>query len=402
MASHVSIIGCGQKYFFSKKSQLYFPSFLVKITHRNGQDKEQHEYHFRNKKDFLVLKRSKSLTESSIGKSFPKSIFKKLNDAAEKKPWIRPESYSQEQEVQDVEAKIGYSVDESLKAFHPSMKKSVLILEDFVNSYKDYDGWEEFCRSGDGDNIVDRNKKNDVTMTTESSDISRSAKLGQYFAHMDNANKLLDEVVTFVKSLSNPNGILFVEPSCGDGQIVMNLINHISKLKEKIATTILAYDIDEAIIEKCKSNISRMENLEDVTIDLHINISCRNFLNLDREQMMMDALLANDANCTTIFLGGPPYTSGIGDGESMDRDLPSAFIHHCIQLKADFISFILPDRYERHENVEVINKQINQRFGEIWRCKSHQLTTNKFSFKEMEISQPSIIQSWSKTLDNIE
>lgn len=183
---NVKLIACGHKQFLSVKSNLSFPAFLVQFNCKT--DFESYSYlQWRSKRDFLILKRSDQQKRDTV---FPKSSLSKLSDEAISKPWVVPLSGDLVLEKDMILKKLGppdFINDKgslSLGYYHPSMKKSVKRLEDFMNDCVDSDGWIEFSRREDSDGIIN------FGCNQHAHDISKSAKLCQYFTTETNAQKV--------------------------------------------------------------------------------------------------------------------------------------------------------------------------------------------------------------------
>jgi hypothetical protein len=277
-----------------------------------------------------------------------------------------------------------------------------------------------------------------ATATTTTS-LEESSKLGQYFASKENSKRVVDCALEKIiplyheynnrqqqqqqsrnnnsnsSSSSNSSNIniqlLFIEPSCGHGDIVVALVDALKKRKSIISpqsVSIQGYDIDPNAITTCRqrqefllpstttSSSSDDDDDDDDDNDshhhhYHIHWECRNFLETTRQQYIdkfNDAAAAavNNSNnnnnnnnninraiadtCTdakrssnrninnnnnngdktlkvlVCCLGGPPYTTGPGHGNKIQRDLPTQFVRHCQEeWSADVITFILPTRY---------------------------------------------------------
>lgn len=155
----------------------------------------------------------------------------------------------------------------------------------------------------------------------------------------------------------------------------------------------MGYDIDENAIIRCRDNLATLK-----TNQTHLILQCCNFLDLNREEIESHANQRSKSikPKRLIFLGGPPYTSGVGSGETIDRDLPSQFIMHSIlNLGAEFVSFILPVRCNKY--VKDLKDQINKKcFQCIWSCTIHELEVSEFNFLQKTVIQPSVIHCWAR------
>jgi hypothetical protein len=114
---------------------------------------------------------------------------------------------------------------------------------------------------------------------------------------------------------------------------------------------------------------------------------------------------ANLGEMHLVILGGPPYSSGLGCGSRIDRELPIHFIFHSIQdLGAEFVTFLLPIRCNKH--VQQIKNRLNHRIisdelgdstgiHSSWICQAFNLDADSlFYFQGTQVIQPSVIQCW--------
>ena len=243
-------------------------------------------------------------------------------------------------------------------------------------------------------------------MTTKTS-LEESSRFGQYFASRENSQKVVECVLEKILPLyyqysnrrqnqmrdngdiNNNNNVrlLFVEPSCGNGDIVIALIEALRQKEISPGSVLIqGYDIDPNVITTCRerqkllvlSNNNGGGGTSSDEIHYEIHWECRNFFETTRqrcignfdvavnnniildndndEQYRTDEEMNNKRNNHTndnhetsflvCCLGGPPYTNGPGNGSKIQRDLPTQFLRHCQEeWKADVITFILPTRY---------------------------------------------------------
>eukprot|EP00979_Chaetoceros_neogracilis_P009708 scaffold2192_cov268-Chaetoceros_neogracile.AAC.110 len=385
LAHSAKIIGCGQTHFFSQKSGLSFPAFLIQFSFFS-EETLHHYYQWRSKKSFLLLKREKT---SQAFKDFPKNAFSNLCDQASLKPWLKPLIGPLQNEEVAIALIVGSEVSHLgiyLSAYQPRMKKSIMRLEDFINNYKATNNWARFCCEEDSDNVraINSIENSDKDHETESSpnqnnDRLLAAKLGQYFTSKEIARKVAMEAIKHYKEHVQVeiNCVpVFVEPSCGDGRIVLELLHLLSTTENLTPFLILAYDIDENVIIQCRHNLAKAKVPSQL---LGMEIICCNFLEVSRDGLASQILSpkTKDFHLRLIFLGNPPYTSGAGSGKDINRHLPFEFITRCIELGADFVSFVVPERSTK--TVEDTRQSILR--------KTEQGQT---------VTQPSIIQCWSK------
>jgi hypothetical protein len=198
----LKIVGCGQKHFYSQKSGLSFPAFLIQFSYF-AQEELLHYYHWRSKRDFLFLNREIMNQDNSRGsKSFPKNAFSKLCDQASLNPWLKPLIGELESERERVAIASAIECEISLldvcsSAYQPRMRNSITRIEDFIN--KSTTGLSLFCRKQDSDNIrvVASNNDNQNLASAEEKRCSTAAKLGQYFTSQDIARKVRNTVKLF-------------------------------------------------------------------------------------------------------------------------------------------------------------------------------------------------------------
>ena len=190
--SNVKLVACGHKHFLSLKSNLSFPAYLVQFNCKTGNENYSH-YQWRSKRDFLVLKRNHQRQD----KVFPKSSLSKLSDEAMSKPWVVPLTKDLVPEMDVILKKLGTagcSKDDdgpsSLGYYHPSMKKSIKRIEDYMNDCIGSDGWVEFSRREDSDGIISFGSCGGQTREPCDGITSKSAKLGQYFTIKTNVQKV--------------------------------------------------------------------------------------------------------------------------------------------------------------------------------------------------------------------
>lgn len=174
--------------------------------------------------------------------------------------------------------------------------------------------------------------------------------------------------------------ITFLEPSCGDGKILDELLQQSKNIQSK---NIFGVDIDSVALGKAKQNLS----------EHNVSLQCGNFLSLDRKQLNLEMTdMEEKEKQTLVVLGGPPYTP---------KNLPERFIvHSIIDLKADIVVFILPKRCanDADDICKILNRTKTHDDDGDWGYTNSDLSNISFSFKDTTISQPSILQSWYKIL----
>jgi len=473
-----AIVACGYRRIDIPKSGNTFPAFLIafeeeppgSIDNTNGLSPSRRaRFAWRSKKDFLLLSRKGG------GINFPKAALKKVVDEGAV-PWRRSSDDTTGMNGNKSQSAIPDCLtDPSLpNQYSARMKKSIWQLDHFLQSIQSKAGnseqiqnaWDSFCRESDTENLVaprqfsasgisqftknsantneisvdnqgctehssTSNTKIDEPITT----LKESSRLGQYFASKENSRKVvefaLDKILPLYelrnnaqdKITANSNAkIIFVEPSCGHGDIVVSLVE---ALKERhippTSVGILGYDIDPGAIEVCRkrqefvaknteSNSSdNMEHDNCKSSNYTVFWDCKSFFETNREQgihrfdiffkMDSDSTKANPPDILICFLGGPPYTTGQGSGSAMKRDLPERFVDHCVhEWKADVISFLLPARYREDPRKILCDGSLVATPNEHsdtnrWMRETQELEASKFLFRgTIEVTQPSIIK----------
>ena len=295
--------------------------------------------------------------------------------------------------------------------FNPNMKKSLQQLDQFLlkassaskQASRDNDGedndsiekaWNVFCKPEHTNHLAD--DSNDSTNNTHT---PTAARLGQYFASDDNARLVIRKMLEILErdgERSTNDSLVFVEPSCGDGRIISELLNATKHIKAN-SIKILGYDIDPTAIERAKTSLSGSE----------VALECKDFLSLSKQELLSKIALTSsthteeeassrkrrraddDDNGKVIIIGGPPYTP---------KPLPQQFILRSIQeLKAEIVVFILPERCKRDADhlQQVLNSTTNEATSE-WLYSNTELENIDFSFEESTIQQPSVLQCWYK------
>jgi hypothetical protein len=382
--------------------------------------------------------------------------------------------------------------------FSARMKKSIWQLDRFLQSMESkaedneprQNAWEIFCRHSDTEDLVtpgefftygiSRSPKQNInTQDPEGQDanelpagdvastasaatnetieatttLRESSRLGQYFASKENSLKVvacaLEKILPLYrrgdtgddKTNRNTTRILFVEPSCGHGDIILSLIEALKEHEIRPdAVCIMGYDIDPGVIHTCRQRKEFRPRaasgngigIGDCYSDYPVLWECKSFFETSRENCIRDfETFFNNSNnnnhtgCTATYhdrdtqpgdqellvccLGGPPYTTGQGSGSAMKRDLPERFIDHCFtEWKADAISFLLPARYKERMKATLCDGALVTRpqTGTIattagttdcktkrWICETQELEASTFFFRgTTKVTQPSIIQ----------
>ena len=356
----VCVVCCGYRHIVSRKTSLTFPAWMVRLPCEQ-QDGIYH-YWWRSKRDFMRLGRIVTRECSSIQP--PKAALQKL---ASRAPWSRPLI------LLDC-PRLPHNLDNQ---YHVSMKKSLFQLDSYLNAIHDCarkdpssllaKQWSKFCRMKDvaelHENPSAETTKESIILTTS---IQDSSRLGQYFCTRENAKQLVMLVLDWIdrQKPALPH-VTFVEPSCGQGQVVWTLLDELQKLPS-ISYTIIAWDIDSHAIQYCHQH------------DLKQQVQWQ-----DGDFLTSTSCCVDHGATNVICLGGPPYTTGAGS-DTLQRDLPERFVSHCFdKWKALLVSFFLPRRYEGH--------------AWDWSVQSFELDSSIFYFHGKAVPQPSILQCFTRS-----
>ena len=456
------VVAAGHKHIFAPKSGNSFPAILIAglsnfdlLAARDTCTKAGNlTCRWRTKRDLLLLSRAakasaalldnKETANGSVRKKygngeFPKSVYKKLTDAAASCPWTRPidTDYTCSPEVQLYLS----ALNEHDNGFKPEMIKSVRCLDSFLEKcgeiyeravsegYYTVDkehgdnknlppiiqGWRDFCRQGDAQGliggIVSAGQKRPLAETSSSLPIdptTRAARLGQYFASEENAGAVVDGAIELARNAARKNdgtngnapAIVFIEPSCGDGRVLERLMERLLSSPSDMANVccVLGFDIDDRAVDACQSRVHQ----SNCAGTLPISIQQKDFLELTRLELqthIAETSQGQEDDTACVFLGGPPYTLGpLVDGfernkESSKRglDLPMRFLRQCMnELEGCGISFLLPERCEK--DAETLCRELPRG----WKFINTKITESSFDFRGKMISQPSILQQWMK------
>lgn len=460
------IVAAGHMHIFAPKSGNSFPAFLIAgLTDfdlpaaRDTCTKAGNlTCRWRTKRDLLLLSRAakasaalldnRETKDGSVRKTggnngeFPKSVYKKLADAAASCPWTRPIDTDDTRSPDQDEVQCLSALDEHDNGWKPEMIKSVRCLDSFLEKCQEIyeravseghtvgkehgddkklppiiQGWRDFCRQGDAQGLIggieSAGQKRPLAKTSSSLPIdptTRAARLGQYFASEENAGAVVDGAIELARNAARKNdgtngnapAIVFIEPSCGDGRILERLLERLLSSPSDMANVccVLGIDIDDRAVHACQSRVhqSNFDNAGTLPISIHQ----ADFLELTRAKLqthIAETSQGQEDDTVCIFLGGPPYTLGpLVDGaernkESSKRglDLPTRFLRHCMnELEGCGISFLLPERCETDA------KTLCQELPRGWKFVNTKITESSFDFRGKMISQPSILQQWMK------
>lgn len=407
------ILACGYRRIQSPKTALTFPAWLVQLSPDRSC--------WRSKKDFLLLFRATKGCHR-IRVQCPKSA---LNKLAEKAPWKRQATQP------TTRTDLAVPVEHDQTPIHPnnyeaSMTKNIHLLDTYLRSLATQCGehdlsfskaWSHFSRPQDTDGLMPmgwsketsslvivpsiQSPKHDTVCSQDNLQelarrgetrlivgsqqeqqlhdaAIRSCKLGQYFCSPATAQQIVHLTLKFVgRQLKAANRvqetIVFLEPSCGHGDIVRQLLQDLESTNIVGDNFhVVACDIDESAIQFCQEHTQQNDHVEWMHGDF-----------------LQTTPSGRHGSTTRIVLGGPPYTSGAGSGSLVARDLPLAFFLHCANAwKAAFVAFILPVRYKTRPM---------QLPG--WTVETYALSeSSTFFFRGQDgVIQPSIIQCYTRT-----
>ena len=343
----------------------------------------------------LLFRATKNCQTSLLLKQCPKSA---LNKLAEKAPWRRPdpENYHVLINVDLTET----SNNNRNNNYQASMKKNIRLLDAYLQAVARLCGeedsglskaWCVFSQPQDTHGVVlppiqppsnelsPRAKQSELDVRNAPLDVSsptasaiKSCKLGQYFCCPATAKQVVTLALNFVRHHhpTHHGPVTFLEPSCGHGDIVWQLLKQLEEDAPLGDYQVVAYDLDTNAIESCQQRVEYKDKVEWIAGDF-----------------LQSSPISHESE-TLVVLGGPPYTSGAGSGARMEKDLPFAFLSRSVEVwKASFVAFILPVRYEASP-MKVPGFTVQ----------SYKLESSTFFFQgRQEVIQPSIIQCYSRT-----
>jgi hypothetical protein len=405
------IVACGHGSIYIPKTGNIFPALLVCLSPNK-------ELVWRSKRDFLLLARSRQHHSPPV--LFPKAAFQRLvhDDVV---PWIRP-LQDLPPLPDDTQARIHSfheSVHERPNRYRTEMKKSVWQLDSFLasvwkqsqqSSPTSLTTWQTFCRAHHTEQWIDPTTTTTTTTTLQTSSvpcrrIQQSSRLGQYFACPETSRRVVDIVLEHVMKVcdATTSRVTFLEPSCGHGDVLVPLVRALKEHEiPPHQVTILGYDIDGTAIDICRQRNEFRSGHCEYAACLRWNHA--DFLTSRRRDITHDASSSSSSSeesCrssqhVTCCLGGPPYTTGAGNGSAIERDLPARFLRHCQEeWQADNVTFILPERY-RHGLA-------GKKEEEEWETKVVDLSSSTFFFRGKEqVTQPSIIRVYTRKRNDMD
>ncbi|KAL9188693.1 hypothetical protein ACHAXT_007071 [Thalassiosira profunda] len=251
------VIACGHLRFRSKLGN-EFPALLVCVPSGNGEA----GYFWRAKRDFLLLDRPLRQNADALTSPFPKKAYTKLcNHAASDGggPWVRPDD--EHAPAGGYRRLVGINLSKTgapdttivCSNYDPRMKKSLFQLDSFLAAAAQStcsgvaDAWSVFCRGEDSEGLTLALAARNV----KGKDLP--ATLGQYFASAENAKAVASTVFSLLPEKTQICDVAFLEPSCGDGRIIEELLQSNEDLQ---SARVLGVDVDAAAIEKAKQRLS--------------------------------------------------------------------------------------------------------------------------------------------------
>jgi predicted RNA methylase len=192
----------------------------------------------------------------------------------------------------------------------------------------------------------------------------RMRELQQYFTLNDNIETLVNTTFEYLL-LSNThsnilNDTLFIEPSCGDGRVIKNLM-------AKGCKNIVGYEIDEEIIR----------NIENIQVKSKI---------LTQDFTAIDQVHVNGYK-NSVLIGNPPFAD-----QQKSRLYPLEFIlKGIIQYRVNLVAFILPTRCNSSRFLTHLLDQIHVHSSSTWKIINTIDIDPSFEFNGRIITQPSIL-----------
>jgi hypothetical protein len=386
------VVACGYRYVRMPKTGLEFPAWLIRLPSSPDSDAGGNFCAWRSKRDLLVLFRAVGKATTTGNLKPPKAA---LNKLVENAPWKRNDM------GEKGERSIGQRYlccrnednSELPNNFQVAMKKSLRQMDHFLqtvhcqaalvvmgkddNDHRFVDAWKEFCRPSHVVGLVELVELSDDGTSAyriikpPTTSIEASSKLGQYFCSQENAVQLVDLALDWIVR-EELEHVVVLEPSCGHGQIVWELLQEI-EMGQKGCTAvkrIIGCDLDPHAVETCRAKAAMIQS--------HV------LLEWIREDLLQSKMNSNIGDATVICLGGPPYTSGAGSGKEMSLSLPQLFLNHCLnEWNARFVAFVLPKRYKKYP----LDLPLS------WTCKTYEMESSIFYFRgKMPVTQPSMIQ----------
>jgi hypothetical protein len=309
--------------------------------------------------------------------------------------------------------------------------------------------WEEFCRPVDTDNLLPGRDETGLgenatatpppPPTLAGGAAARGNALGQYFCSPDSAANLVDLFLTESRRrvqralASGPVHVTIVEPSCGDGRLLRQLVDAMERepllppgAGSRSTVRIVGMDVDDIVLL-----IGRRHLQHGVNSCLTVEFVTGDFLSSRRGTIGITKNAAVDvqeqASCTAnrlvLMIGGPPYSAGAGSvsrtltasddttggryceatataenrgldpTDAMRRDLPLQFVRHAIEEHgAEAICFLMPERCRNSSGVRELLERHDY-------CCTTLECDSLFYFQgsaDRGVRQPSIVQCYQR------
>lgn len=219
-------------------------------------------------------------------------------------------------------------------------------------------------------------------------------KMQQYLMSAENVGYVIREALK-----GSGENTVYIEPSCGDGRLVLALAEQGS------VRHVVGCELDAVISDKATAAVASS------AVAHKCRILSGNFLST-RSSDFVSGLMEEQKDSIErdiVVFGGPPYTLGGGDGSLVasgdaaadtGRDLPLQFISHAArELKPRKMVLLLPPRCGETSYIERTKETIINRGvvgdGISWDVVTVPAPNNEFDFCGRIIRQPSIIQLWT-------
>ena len=185
--------------------------------------------------------------------------------------------------------------------------------------------------------------------------------------------------------------LIILEPSCGHGNIIWQLVEqHLDHLEKNYTTIkIVGIDLDPRVIAVCEKRYSNSPELQN-SAKLSLEFYCQSFLT----SKVQDFIETEESSPPLVVaIGGPPYGS-----KPEERSLPQQFVQQCMeQWDCQVIAFLVPQRFPK--SLEALCGHSNDMsYRRAYACQSEELACSTFLFKgETTVKQPSRIQCYYRT-----
>lgn len=223
----------------------------------------------------------------------------------------------------------------------------------------------------------------------------RPRMLQQYFASETNIKLLIENCV-----MDTPiDRIIFIEPSCGDGRIMRNLI-------QQGAKHVVGCDIDPEMGDKTRLMLNSLETVVDATVYVQDFLTTTEaILERDNRNDLIKVAIASppysiisDNSADVMIECSEPKTSDFDYSQSNREDYPLLFLLHCaLVLKVCRVALLLPDRCGSSSFIsfaaQLLNDSPHKAEG-TWRLLRSIPADSSFELIGRVIKQPAVIQVW--------